>query len=172
MLAHGHRRPRHRCQLWVGLRRSRGLRLGFSLPRQVIRCGGWRQGGSCRGLPGRIWRHRLARSRDSRPRRKRCYPGPRVLLGNIGDVAGHLLLAGLELLDAGLELLHLLPHACEIARHRLQQRGRFGRWFGGGWRHGLRCGLSQRCRLRRCCVRRGRLNGWWSRLRGQPRFFR
>jgi len=55
-LAHGHRRPRHR----FGLRRSRGLRLWFSLLRHG-RCSGLRQRGSCCGLRGRKWRHRLAR---------------------------------------------------------------------------------------------------------------
>jgi len=56
--------------------------------------------------------------------RKRRYPGSQVLLGRLGlgrlgNVAGHLCLAGLELLDTGFELLDLLPHRCKIARHRL-----------------------------------------------------
>jgi hypothetical protein len=53
------------------------------------------------------------------------------LLGNPGDDAGHLFLAGLELLDgvrivasclflASLELLDSLSYRCEIARHRLE----------------------------------------------------
>ena len=82
-----------------------------------------------------------------------------------------MLLPGLELLDAGLELLDLLPQACEIARHRLQQLRRVGRWGGGGRRDGFRCGLSRGCRLRRCCIRRVRLNGRRGRLRGERRFF-
>jgi hypothetical protein len=56
-LAHGHRRPRHRWQVWIGLRLSRGFRLWFGLPRHV-RCSGLRQRGSCCGLRGRKWRPR------------------------------------------------------------------------------------------------------------------
>ncbi len=54
------------------------------------------------------------------------------------------MLAGLELVDASLELLDSLPHGCEIARHRLEQLHRFGRQGGGGRHDALRCDLSQR----------------------------
>jgi hypothetical protein len=65
-------------------------------------------------------------------------------LGRFGIFAGDLLLAGLELVDASLELLDSLPHGCEIARHRLEQLHRFGRQGGGGRHDALRCDLSQR----------------------------
>jgi hypothetical protein len=65
VLAHGHRRPRHR----FGLRVSRGLRLWFRLLRHG-RCSGLRQLGRCCGLGGRKWRHQLARRRCGRPRRR------------------------------------------------------------------------------------------------------
>ena len=86
------------------------------------------------------------------------------LLGELGIVADHLCLADLELLD-------LLPHGCKIARHRLELLRRLGRQAGPGRRRDIfRCGLSQRCRLRRRGLR-GCLNGRWARLRGKPRAF-
>jgi hypothetical protein len=42
----------------------------------------------------------------------------------------------------------------------------FGTHRPGDRRDVFRCGLSQRCWLWRCCLRRGRLNGRWARLRG------
>jgi hypothetical protein len=98
-------------------------------------------------------------------------PGLRALFGSFGNVAGHSLLAGLELLDAGLEPLDLLPHAREIARHRLEQLRGVGRQGGGGRRDAFRCGLSRSCRLRRYYVRVGRLNDRWARLLRGARVF-
>src|SRR6266404_7086621 len=80
VLAQGRQRPRH----WFGLRLSRGLRRG-------------------------TLRHRLARRGGSRSWQRRWYPGPQVLLGRLGDRAGHLFLACLKLLG---ELRIVADHLC------------------------------------------------------------
>ncbi len=91
-------------------------------------------------------------------------------LGSLGNVAGHLLLASLELLDAGLELLNLLPHACDIVRHRAERRRRLDRGDGGRC-DAFRRGLSWRSGLWRCWARSSCLDGRWGRLRRERRFF-
>jgi hypothetical protein len=165
-LAHGHRRPWHRCQFRIGQLLLHGVRRRRRWRRVIGRGGGWRQGRSCRSLRRRHRRHRSAPRRKCRGRsRRKCgYFGPQVLLRSSGCVAGYLLLAGLELLDAGLELHNLLPETCQIARHRLELRG-VRRWHDGGRCDGFRRGRSRsrrlrsrshalRCRRRR--LRRGR----------------
>ena len=110
----------------------------------------------CRGLHGRIGRHRRARGCCGGSRRRRLWP--RFLYGrsdhgrpdlgspgirSSGHVAGGCQLARLEFSDAGLERLDLLSHACKIARHRLQLRrvlggcGAFRRLRPGGRRRGV-----------------------------------
>ena len=96
----------------------------------------------------------------------------RLDVGSLGHVAGHLLLAGLEVLDGGLELLDLLPRAREFVRHRTQRLRRFGRRSGGSRCHTLRGVLGRSFCRRRLCVRSGWLDGRRGRLlRGLRRFF-
>ena len=91
---------------------------------------------------------------------------------SLGHVAGHLLLAGLEVRNGGLELLDLLPRAREFVRHRTLRRCRFGRWSAGGWCHTLRGVLGRSCCRSGLCVRSGWLDGRRGRLlRGLRRFF-
>jgi hypothetical protein len=68
------------------------------------------------------------------------FPARLELLGGVRIVAGHLFLAGLE-------LLYFLPQGCEIARHRLQHLRQLARRGGGGRRDVFRHGLSQKCWL-------------------------
>ena len=68
----------------------------------------------------------------------RCYSDPQVRRRRLSEV---LLLAGFELLHAGLELLDLMPQGCEIACHRLKQLGRISRC--GGRHDGFRCDLNR-----------------------------
>ena len=135
------------------------------------------------GLRRRKRRHGLTRRFGNRQWRitrcRRCLP--QVLLGGAGDRARYLFLVRLELFGgpgifagqfflAGLELLDLLLHACEITRHRLEQLCLLG-WDRGGCRI-LRCGLSRRWQLRNCCVRRSHLNSRRALLVGELRCFR
>ena len=105
------------------------------------------------------WRDGLAR-RGGSGRRKRRYPAPHVLSVRLylGDVASYLLLAGGE-------LLHTFPHGGEIMRHRLElpqlKRRLAERGGRGRFRRRRRNGFD----LRRWCLRLGRLNGRWARLR-------
>ena len=80
-----------------------------------------------------------------------------------GAFAGQFCLAGLELLD-------LLLHACEIARHRLEQLCLLGSDRGGC--RVLRRGLRRRWQLRNCCIRRSQLNRRRALLVGKLRCFR
>ena len=74
----------------------------------------------------------------------RCYSDPQVRRRRLSEV---LLLAGFELLHAGLELLDLMPQGCEIACHRLKQLGRISRC--GGRHDGFRCDLGVRLEVLR-----------------------
>ena len=151
-----HRRPRHRRQLRIGQRLARDRRQRLDLPRHVRR-GRRRQWRRRYRLPG--WKRRRrnrrrparGRKRCDRSRRRRLLPvsGPR---GRRGSLLGHhrnqLLLARLQLLDAGLERFDLLPGIGKIARHRLD-RWLVGRRGGSSRRDGFRSGRGLRRRLRR-----------------------
>src|SRR5437899_10357800 len=76
----------------------------------------------------------------------------------------------INLFQAYLELLYSLTEVDEIPRHRLEQLRQLRRQGSDGRRDVL-CGLSRRCWLWRCCLRHGRLNRRWVRLRGEPRVF-
>ena len=138
---------------------------------------GWRPAHRRRG---RARRRRWKGRRHFWPRHRSR--GGRLELGGLclsrpGD-CGRRLLVCFELGDAGLQLLDLLAHGGEIARHRLDQFGRFRGLAGGGGRHGgirgLGCDCGRLRLIRRCGLigRRCRLldgHGLFARPRGSQR---
>src|ERR1700733_13662326 len=177
---HRHRRPWRWPQSRLRLKLNRRWRhIGLSgrgcrgLRRRIRRgyrpvSGGRRRRGCCWriGWGGRINRRPLVHGRRWRRGSHFSLGG---LVGYFGEIARHLLLAGLQLGDAGLQRLDLLIGSGEIACHRWQLLRRI-RWRSGGRRRYV-CGRATfRWALvgcSSCCRRRnGRIVGRRG-LRGQ-----